>query len=334
MPLQQLNEHETKFFESQGSEVHESLREGLPDPKSAGIEPKVEPKVEVNVEQKEGVEKAVPDKKAAGEDVTPITELKTESSEVKLEVEAEAKRNTERQRLIKEMGLVPLEALQEARAESKQIKEQMRQYEEFQRQVAAQLRPQAQQGEPIPDAVEDPLGYTQWAITQLARQNEQLSQWQQGQALQQQQAVQMQQLSGWVTQQEGEFEKEHPDYAKAYEHIVKIRRSELKAMGFNSQQQDAAIIQDAQLVASQAIQVGKNPAEILWELAETRGYKTEKPDVATAAIAKITAGQAASGGLKGGSAQGKMTAEDLAKMPVKTPAQKSAFEKGWKEVYG
>ena len=321
---QALNKAEQDFFASKGETVADSLKpaakEAAPEVAAPAAESPSEP--EHKIEE--------------------VTTASVQAAPEPKEMHDEAK-TAERQRLIKEMGLVPLEALQEARGESKALKEEMRQLREWQNSVTSQLRqtvpPQPQ--EEIPDANQDPIAYQSWAIGKLAEQNQQIQEWQKQQVTTQQSQAKLQQAAKWANAQEQAFTKDHPEYPKAWAHVVEARRKELQALGIRDPGQAEAIIaQDALMVIAQALQGERNPAEILWDYAKARGFEETPPkapvkDKTVEALERIAAGQQAAGGLKGGaSAPGKMSPQELAAMPVRTSGQRAAFAKAWKEAMG
>lgn len=322
MALPALNKAEQEFFDSKGEST-----EGL------------KPADEVPANQIPEEAKSKPDESGTAVPAAKPALSEADSNAAKVAEDKAA----ERQRLIKEMGLVPLEALQEARGESKSLKEEIRQLRGWQEAITQQLRANTPQTpvEEIPDVNADPIAYQQWAIGKLAEQNQQMQQWQQQQQAQQQIDASIRQAAQWATIKETEFQKEHPDYPEAWKFVMDSRQKELSALGIRDPQAINAIIaQDAQSLVQRAASSGTNPAELVWSYAAARGYTTKPKapppeDKTVQALEKIAAGQQAAGGLRGGSAPaGKIGPQELAAMPVKTASQRAAFAKAWKEAMG
>jgi hypothetical protein len=117
-----------------------------------------------------------------------------------------------------------------------------------------------------------------------------------------------------------EFEAETPDFKAAYNHLLNSRAAELRAIGYDTPQSlHEALIADELAIAQMAFQRGKSPAEMLYNLANQRGYKKEQaadPSKGSAAekLEAIERGQAANKSLSnagGSSGDPEMTAEAL-----------------------
>jgi hypothetical protein len=122
-----------------------------------------------------------------------------------------------------------------------------------------------------------------------------------------------------------EFEGTTPDFKAAYNFLLNSRAAELKAIGYDTPQSlHEALIADELAIAQMAFQKGKSPAEMLYNLANQRGYKKEaaaEPGKGAAAekLETIERGQAANKSLSnagGSSGDPEMTAESLLAMPI------------------
>jgi hypothetical protein len=120
-----------------------------------------------------------------------------------------------------------------------------------------------------------------------------------------------------------EFEQNAPDFKAAYNFLLNSRAAELKAIGYDTPQSlHEALIADELAIAQMAFQKGKSPAEMLYNLANQRGYKKEaaaEPGKGAAAekLETIERGQAANKSLSnagGSSGDPEMTAEALIAM--------------------
>jgi hypothetical protein len=71
-----------------------------------------------------------------------------------------------------------------------------------------------------------------------------------------------------------EFKKSTPDYLDAYGYLKETRVKEFEALGYNQKQISQLIHDDEAAIAANAFQSGKNPAELIYNLAKTRGFQT------------------------------------------------------------
>lgn len=186
--------------------------------------------------------------------------------------------------------VVPLPALQEARAEIKALREKAvlaeRLKEEFERfradyyQRQQQLPQQQQQEMPkIPDFNEDPIGHLQ---ARLELQQNALKQMIGAEVQRQQQGQtqeQVVQFGGQVMMEVDEFKKTVPDYMDAYNYVRDLRMKELQALGVTNPIEVQRHIDNssANLIYA-AKQNGINPGQALYNLAKSYGYQT-KPAV-------------------------------------------------------
>ena len=312
--MPQLNEAESKFFESRGELRPTSLLEGQQE--------SAEPAGEAGTAEDA----------AANEDWTPASTgvAKTE------EKGGPAEKDNRQERF------VPLQALQEERAEKKQLREELRQYREWQAQLAQRLQqmPVQRQGQQQAlDPQTKPLDYINHVLGNMQATTAELQQWRQQQEQAAQQRAAMQQYSSWAAAQEQEFAKSEPEYHDAYRYAADTRDKELQALGYTDPTARAAIVrQNTAEIINNAIQQDCNPAELVWEYAQARGYTPKGKRTGansggnTDAHSKIAAGlQAAGAKLNQGGASGdaEVTAKDLA--GITDPEE---FEKAWKKVFG
>lgn len=121
------------------------------------------------------------------------------------------------------------------------------------------------------------------------------------------------------------FMKEQPDFLNAYKHVLERRHQELEAMGFDDKAtRDRMIADDERAIVTQAVQAKRSPSQIIYKLAQARGYVAPAKDAPKApavdpmakidALAKsqATAGASLSGA--GGSSGEGLTPESLANM--------------------
>jgi hypothetical protein len=122
-----------------------------------------------------------------------------------------------------------------------------------------------------------------------------------------------------------EFEAAAPDFKAAYNYLLNSRAAELKAIGYDTPEAlHNALIADEMAIAQMAFERGKSPAEMLYNLANQRGYKKEAAaeqgkNSAAEKLEAIERGQAANKSLAntgGSSGDPEMTAEALIAMPA------------------
>jgi len=121
------------------------------------------------------------------------------------------------------------------------------------------------------------------------------------------------------------FESKTPDFKPAYDFLLNSRAAELKAIGYDTPESlHQALVADEFAIAEMAFAKGKSPAEMIYALANQRGYKkamAADPDAGAGAekLATIERGQAAHKSLSatgGSSGDQDMTAQALIDMPA------------------
>lgn len=111
-----------------------------------------------------------------------------------------------------------------------------------------------------------------------------------------------------------------PDYGDAYKHVRGIRKAELMAYGADAATAEAQVSQWELGLARSALQLGKNPAEVLYKTAEVLGYKavTNKPASETNKprehIERLATGQEAAKSLGTGNADAPLSLQKIAEM--------------------
>lgn len=324
--MPEMTKAENAFFESGGQTVDKSLNEGLPAPEPA-----------------KPTEPVAPAEPASSAAPTGPTEPAKTPAEI---AAANAEATKARQKLLADLGAVPLEALQEARNEGKLTKQELQALKQRWEQVEpllAQLKPAAKPSEPNPyDPMAQPQehkAYQEWLDAKQFIAESKTRQ--EREDRERQSASRTQQILGWADTQRQVFEKATPDFKDAMDFAVESRTNELKAIGMNdieiSQAVEASKAEIIMLAANRTMQgTPTNPAQLIYEFAKARGYKGKATDdAALKAAAKIQAGQQASGGLKGGAApQEKVTLEDVARIDTSTPAGRRKYDEMWDKAIG
>ncbi|MFM9928203.1 hypothetical protein VLK31_34910 [Variovorax sp. H27-G14] len=215
---------------------------------------------------------------------------------------------------------VPLAALHESR---ERLKEERRAREEAERQstlrfqlLEQRLHQLASPPPQAPSRQDDPVAYFDHQINELrsvahnsVQQNNELRQALQAQA-------QEDQMTVMIRASESEITKTTPDFLDAINHMRVGVEREFEAYGIDPVEAKARAAHQFKAMAFQALQMGKNPAEMAYQLAQARGY--QKPTTQPDAAAKLAAegrGVAASRTLgNGGQAAGRLTLESLSQM--------------------
>lgn len=242
---------EQKFFETGGEETPET--QGQPVEQGAAPEPVVEQPVE---QQVEGAE-AAQGKGKAPQGFVPHGALH-EERELRKAAEARAKLLEERTNIILEKFGQPTQA------------------------PAPIAAPVAT--DEIPSLETDPLGHIIGQMKAQAKEQEELKKSLSERAQQDQQTFAVQRLTGTAVSMEQEFARATPDYNDAATFLREGRRQEYTAMGYNPQQVEQAIQQEALGIANMALQRGQNPAEVIYTLAKTRGFAKAPPAAPAPAV--------------------------------------------------
>jgi hypothetical protein len=214
---------------------------------------------------------------------------------------------------------VPTAALIEERRKRQAIEQQL---QEIRRELESAKKPAA----PPPDWDNAPAEYLRHKLDGTEAKVEVI-----GQALlsQQQEAVARQQLAALDQAYQSSamaFAKANQDFVDAYNTLINSRVAELQAFGMTDPTElRAALMQEERQIAAIALQNGQDPAEVLYNLAQHRGYRPA-PRQQAEAVAKGR--EAAKGAKSGSSGPSGMTPERLAELDG------AAFEAGWKELFG
>lgn len=152
--------------------------------------------------------------------------------------------------------------------------------------------------EPAPDPATDPLGAMMHQLATVNKTVAALQEQLQAQQNQQQQLTQFQQFQAQVGTLRDQFVKTHADFPDAYSHIRNVRIADLKSFGMTEDAIQKALFQEEATLAQQAIRQGKNPAEVVYEMARRHGYvakatPTAAPATPDAKLQSVQAAQAA-----------------------------------------
>lgn len=274
-------------------------------------------------------------------DIPTETPSAEPTPEVKPEVTPEAVQQQEAKvEQMQQQKMVPLAALQEARAELRGMRQQLATLEAVKQEVL-NVR---QQLTPKPEVIkyeDDPFGAIRADMEALKQAN--IARDQMTMQILQQEARKQQekQFADYIVQDEMSVRQQIPDYEAAFQHLVAIRTKELEALGIHDPQEIAAYLQqDALRATTQAIRSGQSPSAKIYELAQLYGYKPapvttpeqpqgQKPRDEKGRFAAVEAGQQAAKTLQGGVPTGNVTAEMLLDQDL--PPEE--FNRLWSELF-
>lgn len=261
-------------------------------------------------------------------DPTELTELENkffETGELPEELQQPAQVETQEQ---------PQEPVQEAEVESESHKPQdnplddLRRHLELERARNRDLEARIEKivqhfsqppkpQEKLPDPEQDPLGHTVAQIRALQDQVKTLSdRFQQGTEAQTQ-AQQLQAFVGHVKTLKDEFVKQAPDYYDAYNFVKDIRVQDLKDLGLQQDQINQILMKEELNISQTALQQGRNPAEVIYNVAKRYGYKAKAqtpPAEPANKIETIKKGLEASKGVKGSGVKNQVSHMNLKEM--------------------
>jgi hypothetical protein len=214
--------------------------------------------------------------------------------------------------------VVPYQALQEERRERQRLQAENRALmERMEARLAALQQAQQPPAPPAPDPNENPIGFLahqQQAVGQRVDQLVQQSEQAQRQA---QMAAAEAQLAARIQTAEVQFKASNPDYEQAIAHTHQLRVRELQALGHDPLAAEQQSVQELRQAAFFHAAHGRNPAELIYNLAKVRGYSPTPAAPSPAAqlqVAQRGTAAAASLGGGGGGTPGQLNARALAEM--------------------
>jgi len=238
-------------------------------------------------EAPEGDEKSFEEVKAAA--AKEVDEPEGESPAVEIKTEPEPKKEPS----IEEKYNNLQAALREEREEKKRIRQEVEQT----RQSLAQLealraelddrRKQAQSEKLKQEYESNPAEF-------LKKQNEELAQRFDRMTAEQQHAaqamMQRQQFETAVSSQVSSYKQSNPNYLPALEYARDRRFAEYEALGVPAAQRAQLFEQESYQLAMTAMQQGRNPAEVAYQLAETWGFKPKAEEKGEDKVVRLQQG--------------------------------------------
>lgn len=218
-----------------------------------------------------------------------------------------------------EPGTVPKGALHAERekrkgieAELKTAREQLAAIAEMRRQIAERAP------EPLPDA-NDPAA-VEHLRTRLAETEQSQNRITQRLDMDAADRAEMQQIGAVITASETQFRQTKPDYDDAINHVVEARARELQMYGLTPAQIQETVTSEALDIVRSAVQQGRDPAEMAYAIAQSRGYRpgnaAPAPGGAAATLAAIEQARGSNRSLGGaaGATPQQINAESIAAM--------------------
>lgn len=244
---------------------------------------------------------------------------------------------------------VPLTALQEERARRQELQtqfeqerdrnnrldqrvQQMLQLMQQQQQPQQPQQPQEQEVQ-IPSFVEDPEAHVNALRQNFERELAKLQQDQQQRQQASQQDQQQQQIAVVAARAEEEFKAVTPDYLQAADFFLKRKQAEYAAFGLDPVSLQQQVQRDYQGLVIASLQMGKNPAQVLYTMSKAMGYATPAPGAQPgqrqAPAARPVAPTSLSdigGAPRAPDEEGELTADQLADM------SDAEFDKFWNKM--
>jgi uncharacterized protein YoaH (UPF0181 family) len=216
---------------------------------------------------------------------------------------------------------------QALRQERQARREAEKRAQELERQFAelkASLTPQPQK----PDPKVNPVEYLAYLDQQLTQAEQAQVRRIQEQQVQSQQQAQTNDLVSRIAEAENDYRESVPDYFDAVNHLRQNRVEELMLAGLSDQEAVQAVAQDLVFLAQNAMERGRDPAEVAYNLAKKRGWgANQAQEKAQAKIDTIARGQKAAQSLSasGGRGNNDLDVADVANLSG--AAFDDAFEK-------
>lgn len=172
----------------------------------------------------------------------------------------------------------------------------------------------------IPDPDGDPLGNMMHQLGTVSKTVQDLQARIIEQTQQREQAEQLSQFQATMRTLRDDYVKTTPDFQAAYDHLRNTRVADMRAIGIPDAHINQALLRDEVILAQNAVQQGKNPADLIYSMAKRHGYTpavtkatqpTTQADIA-AKIANLKSGTSAAKAVASGTpAADELTADSL-----------------------
>lgn len=253
-------------------------------------------------------------------------------STVEEEVNATEEKSETKDTQEKQEKTVPYGALHEERQLRKQAQEQARKLSEqidkftpLQEELKAWREAQRQQKDEA-DAEQDPLNFV---AKKLDETTNRLNQFEQHQQTTTQQQNEQNQFINAVHSQITEFMETQPEYPQALQYFINQRNREYEMLGYSDPMQRRQLVdEEAMNIARHALNLGRNPAQAVWDMATARGFNIQKDNKTDTKLETIAKGQktAKTVSSSGSSPEAELSLTDIERM------DDEEFDKLWAEM--
>jgi hypothetical protein len=174
-------------------------------------------------------------------------------------------------------GTVPQQALHAEREKRKALEAELKPLKE-QLDALAKMREQVASRKPADlPAADDPAAveHLRSRLAELEQGQTRITQHMDTQAINNEE---LQQLGGVMAKSEAAYRAEKPDYDDAISHVVERRAEELALYGLTRPQIQQTISEEATEIVRSAVAQGRDPAELGYQIALSRGYQPKATD--------------------------------------------------------
>lgn len=223
--------------------------------KAEGAKPKPEAKVEAKADEKPA-----------------------EKAEAKAEAKAEEKPKAEEK---KEAPVVPKQALDQARIENKELKEELKALKALIADSDKRTREMLEKAEKkaeTPKFEDDPAGNLKHENAELKKALEDVRAKVEKQDKAAEQAGKISEFRATVDAKEAAFAKTNPDYWEAAKFLQEAWKDEFAESGFDEADLPKLVVSKALGITGKALQAGKDPAQTIYNLAKRFGFKAPQPE--------------------------------------------------------
>lgn len=225
------------------------------------------------------------------------------------------------------------EALEKERTERQQLAERLAKLE-GRAEATPQVKEEPRLEDQEPDADLYPEDHARWEVRQLKKELEDIKKFKQQQ---EQTSIYQREVAG-VQALEGQFKAKTPDYDEAVQFLVEKEKRMKRILNpqINDAQIEAQVQAEKVALFKQILATGKNPAEVVYEIAKQDGWqpKSAAKETPKANLNTIAENQRRASNIIGGSAassSGKVTADQLFSMSMDELVR--APKRVWDEAY-
>ena len=202
-------------------------------------------------------------------EITEIPPAAPEKPEIKEEAKEQAKPEVAEVKTEAPPKMVDKRALDEARANNREMRSKFQQLEAQHQEAMRKLAEFQQRLDPTqqkPAFEDNPAEHLRLEVTETKKQLQDFKAKQDTEA-------KLGQFQQWYHGQAQSFAAQQKDFFDAYATYNRARVDQLVNQGLTDEQATARLRYEEMQLASTAAQLGQNPAQLLYQLAQSRGYK-------------------------------------------------------------